>query len=182
MAQIPRSVTNLLGSLITSLGVNSRVKVDVGQTGFFEGREFRFEYEVSEPIIFKFSSPIDFILRSQSLFSHDGLSTLAVWRANQGADSGDFNIPAFIKPNNAMSSAPTYARQITINSGGSFEPADENPNLAGEYIKAVAATSTAQRNTVGGSGVSERGLAAGDYYMIFTGTNASYRLVFEERP
>lgn len=47
MAQIPRSVTNLLGSLITSLGVNSRVKVDVGQTGFFEGREFRFEYEVS---------------------------------------------------------------------------------------------------------------------------------------
>lgn len=105
-----------------------------------------------------------------------------MWRANQGGASGTFNIPAFIKPNNAMSSAPTYTRQITISSGGDFTPTDSNPNLAGEYIKAVAATSTAQRNTAGGSGVSERGLAAGDYYMIFTGTNASYRLVFEERP
>ena len=182
MSLIPKSITNLLGSLLTSLGINSRLKVDVGQTGFWEGREFRFDYEISEPIIFKFSSPIDFILQAQELFSHDGESTLTVWRANQGAPSGTFNAPAQIIPNNRMSSTPSYTGVITITSGGSFTPTDSDVNLAGEHIKAKASTSTAQRNTVGSGGVNERGLPAGDYYLVFAGTDASYRLVYEERP
>lgn len=159
-----------------------RIRVDVAQTGFWEGREFRFDYEISEPIVFKFSSPIDFILQSQVLLSHDGEATLTVWSSTQGAPSGTFATPAKILPNNAMGSTPAYTRQIAINSGSDFTPTDSDPNLAREYIKVKAATATAQRNTVGGSGVNERGLPAGDYYLIFTGTDASYRLVFEERP
>lgn len=169
--------------LFTSLesGIR-RIRVDVAQTGFWEGREFRFDYEVSEPIVFKFSSPVNFILQSQELFSHDGESTLTVWSPTQGTPSGSFSTPAQILPNNGMSETPAYTRQVAINSGGTFAPTDTNPNLAREYIKVKAATSTAQRNTVGGSGVNERGLPAGDYYLLFTGTDASYRLVFEERP
>lgn len=81
-----------------------------------------------------------------------------------------------------MSDTPPYTQQVSIASGGTFTPTDADPNLAKEYIKVTAATSTAQRNTVGGSGVSERGLPSGDYYLSFTGVDASYRLVFEERP
>lgn len=174
---------NLLGSLVTSPNKEtSRIRADVSQTGFWEGREFRFDYEVSEPVVFKFSSPINFILQSQELFSHDGDATLTVWSSTQGSSNGTFATPAQILPNNGMSDVTPYTRQITINSGGTFTPTDSNPNLAREYIKVKAATATAQRNTVGGSGVNERGLPAGDYYLMFTGSDVSYRLVFEERP
>lgn len=176
----------LLGRLVSALtskvdGI-ARLQVDIGQTGFWEGREFRFDYEISDPIVFKFSSPVDFILQSQTLLSHDGVATLTVWTPDQGTPSGTFATPAKVLPNNAMSDAPAYTRQFTVNSGGTFTPTDPDPNLSKEYIKVTAATSTAQRNTVGGSGVNERGLPAGDYYLVFTGKDASYRLVVEERP
>lgn len=169
-------------SLSTSPGQDTaRIRVDNAQTGFWEGREFRFDYEISGPIVFKFSSPVDFILQAQSLLSHDGEATLTVWTPDQGTPTGDFNADAKILPNNAMSSTPSYTRQVSITSGGGFTPTDANPNLSKEYIKVKSATATAQRTTVGGS-VQERGLPAGDYYLVFTGTDASYRLVFEERP
>lgn len=173
----------ITSNLVTSPGKEtSRIRADVSQTGFWEGREFRFDYEVSGAVVFKFSSPVNFILQSQTLLSHDGDATLTVWTPDQGTPSGTFGSAAQILPNNAMSDTPAYTRQVTINSGGAFTPTDPDPNLAKEYIKVKSATSTAQRNTVGGSGIAERGLPAGDYYLMFTGTDASYRLVFEERP
>jgi hypothetical protein len=81
-----------------------------------------------------------------------------------------------------MSTTPSYSKVITINSGGDFTPTESDVNLSREYIKARASSSTAQRATVGGTGVNERGLPAGDYYLVFTGTDASYRLVYEEMP
>ena len=163
-------------------GASARLKVDVGQTGFWEGREFRFEYEISDPIVFKFVSPVDFILQNQVLASHDGVATLAVYLANQGTPSGVFNVPAGITPNNAMSTAPSYTGVITINSGGTFTPSSNDPNFAREYIKSRASTATAQRSTVGANAAPERGLPAGEYYLAFTGDDASYRLLYEERP
>ena len=184
MALIPVSVRNLLGSLVASPGKEtSRLRVDQANTAFWEGREFRFEYEVSERIVFKFSSPIDFILQLQNLASHDGSATLTVWSPDQGAIAGSFNIPANIKSNNGMDSAPIYARQISITSGGDFTPlAGLSLNDAREYVKVKSASATAQSSTVGGTAVRERGLKAGDYYLVLTGVEASYRLVFEERP
>lgn len=48
-----------------------RLRVDVAQTGFFEGREFRSFYEFNIPqgqsVTGRFSSPVDFILFQQSL-------------------------------------------------------------------------------------------------------------------
>ncbi len=46
----------------------------------------------------------------------------------------------------------------------------------------ASGTATAQQTTVGGNAVKERGLPAGTYYLVFTGTDYSYRLIFEERP
>lgn len=162
--------------------LTARLKVDVAQTGFWEAREFRFEYELSGDIVIKFNSPIDFILQSQSLLSHDGVATLAVYLANQGAIGGSFDQSITTVNNNLLSTAPAYTGQISLSTGGTFTPSDNDPNFAREYIKARAATATSQRNTVGGSTVPERGLPAGEYYLVFTGDDASYRLLYEERP
>lgn len=162
--------------------LSARLKVDVAQTGFWEAREFRFEYELSGDIVIKFNSPIDFILQSQSLLSHDGVATLAVYLANQGVIGGAFDQPITTVNNNLLSTAPAYAGQILLSTGGTFTPSDNDPNFAREYIKTVAATATSQRNTVGGNTVPERGLPAGEYYLVFTGVDASYRLLYEERP
>lgn len=160
----------------------ARLKVDVAQTGFWEAREFRFEYELSGNTVIKFNSPIDFILQSQSLLSHDGIATLAVYLANQGAVDGTFDQPITTINNNLLSTAPAYVGQISLSTGGTFTPSDNDPNFAREYIKVIATTATSQRSTVGGNTVPERGLPAGEYYLVFTGVDASYRLLYEERP
>lgn len=181
MALIPRHIRSLIGSLVTSPDKEtSRLRVDQGQTGFWEGREFRFDLEIAGNVVVKFSSPVDFILQSQSLESREGLATFTAYRAADGVPSGSFvgdNIAN--SPNNAMSDAPAYTQQTVITAGGSFVPSEGA--IARELIKVKAATATAQKQTVGGAAVTERGLPAGDYYLMLTGTDASYRLVYEER-
>lgn len=179
---------NFLSSWLTSNLVTSpskktsRLRVDSGQTGFWENREYRFDVEVTADVVYKFSSPVNFILRSQTLTSHDGVTTFTAWSSTQGTAGGTFGTVINTLPNNAMTDAPSYTEQVTITTGGTFTPTDPSPSEAREYIKVASATATAQRNTVGGGGVPERGLPPGDYYLVFTGTDGSYRLVFEERP
>lgn len=159
----------------------ARLRVDQGQTGFWEGREFRFDLEVSAPIVVKFSSPVDFILQSQTLESRDGLATFEVYGASDGVEGGTFSGDWVINlPNNAMSDAPVYTQQTVITAGGAFTPS--TGAIPRESIKVKASTSSAQRQTVGGAAIQERGLPAGDYYLMFTGDDASYNLVYEERP
>lgn len=168
--------------MVTSDAIGKRrLRVDVGQTGFWEAREFRFDLEISAPIVVKFSSPIDFILQSQKLESRDGLATFAAYRSIDGVVGGVFTSDGISNlPNNAMSEAPEYSPQVEITSGGTFAP--NSGVIPREVIKTKASTSTAQNQTVGGAAISERGLPAGDYYLVFTGDDASYRLVYEERP
>lgn len=181
MNLIPNSIINKLGSLLTSTGLTSRLRVDVGQTGFWEGREFRFDLEINAPIVVKFSSPVNFILQAQTLESRDGLATLDVYAAEDGVDNGGFFPDGVINlPNNAMSDTPAYTKQTVITVGGDFLPS--GGSLPRETIKVKASTSNAQRQTVGGAAIQERGLPAGDYYLMFTGTDATYNLVYEERP
>lgn len=159
----------------------ARLRVDQGQTGFWEGREFRFDLEVSAPIVVKFSSPVDFILQSQILESRDGLATFTAYSGNDGVEGGTFTADGVVNlPNNAMSDTPTYTQQAVITSGGTFAPSQGA--IPRESIKVKASTSNAQRQTVGGAAIQERGLPAGDYYLMFTGDDASYSLVYEERP
>lgn len=167
--------------MVTSSALGKRrLRVDVGQTGFWEGREFRFDLEISAPIVVKFSSPVNFILQSQTLESRDGVATFTAYRAIDGVASGSFVGDDIVNlPNNAMSDTPAYTQQTVITAGGSFVP--NEGAIARELIKVEAATATAQNQTVGGAAVPERGLPAGDYYLMFTGTDASYRLVYEER-
>lgn len=159
----------------------ARLKVDVAQTGFWEGREFRLEREIAGPTVIKFVSPINFILQLQAFASHDGEATLAVYSESQGSEGGTFeSLPP--NPNNAMSTTPSYTPKITLSTGGTFTPDNIDPNFAREFVRVVSTSATAQQSTVGGSGIKERGLGANTYYLVFTGLKSSYRLIYEERP
>lgn len=176
-----RKVNSIPSYLLAGfVSATRRLKVEVAETCFWEAREFRMDVEIDSNITVKFTSPINFILHSQTLESHDGAATLTAWRDVQGTESGSFSDDVSIFENNGMSDAPSYTRQVTALSGGSFTP--DVGQVAREYIKVVTSTSTANRSSVGGTGVLERGLPAGTYYLVFTGDDASYHLTFEERP
>lgn len=161
----------------------ARMRVDVAQTGFWENREFRLDVEVAGPVTYKFSSPVDFILQFQTLLSHDGIATFTAYRAIDGTESGTFTgVGVANFPNNGMSDAPAYTQQTVITKGGTFTPTVSPAPIPREFIKSRAATATAQQTTIGGNAIQERGLPAGDYYLVFTGDDASYRLIYEERP
>lgn len=175
-----------------------RIRVDVGQTGFFEGREFRLNQPITIPstdtdgTIIKFVSPIDFTLQLQTFIVDQDSLLFEAYREEQGVDSGTWNTNQYKLPNNGMASAPDYTPVIQVfdNTGvgstGAFTPnANEIPK---EIVRVVAANATAQRTSVGGSATKERGLPAGTYYLKFTNylgagqTEALYNLIYEERP
>lgn len=186
-------------NLVTSPSKDtSRIRVDVGQTGFFEGREFRINQPITIPstdtdgTIIKFFSPIDFTLQLQTFIVDQDSLLFEAYRGDQGVDSGTWNTNQYKLPNNGMASAPDYTPLIQVfdNTGvgstGAFTPnANEIPK---EVVRVVAANATAQRTSVGGSATKERGLPAGTYYLKFTNylgagqTEAIYNLIYEERP
>ena len=167
-------------NLFTIDSENARVKVDVGQTGFFDGRQFRLYLIISSPIVVKFTSPVDFILQEQVLSSNDGIATFAAYRSDQGSAAGVFDGAVNTFNNNQTSTVPPYAGVITQLTGGSFTPDAGSQPL--EIITVKAATSNNRRQTVGGGSIAERGLSAGTYYLKFTGSDAEYNLIYEERP
>ena len=184
-------VNGVQQSLLTSSDhANERLKVDVGQTGFWEGREFRVSYELSISSsvsrVLKFSSPVDFILQSQSLTCDEHGILFQAYRALQGNEGGVFDGYVPIYKNNFQSTAPGYTGQVAITTGGTFTPIDVNSSV--ETIRLRTANATAQAVTVGGAVSGERGLAAGDYYLVFSNLAGSgtalgvYSLIFEERP
>lgn len=166
----------------------SRIQVDVGQTGFFQGREFRISYEYNiangATLVFKFSSPVDFILQKQALSCDEGAVAFRAYRSDAGTPGGTFGTPAPIFANNAMAAAPEYASVITVDSGGTFTPS----GAPAEVIRVRSGTATGQRISVGANTTDERGLPAGDYYLTLANIAGSgsatgvYDLVWEERP
>lgn len=185
--------TQLIRPMMTGATLmTARLRVDVGQTGFWEGREFRVNQPISIPaantdgFVIKFVSPVNFILQLQSfVVRQDGLRFEA-YRSGQGVEGGTFTASDYLEQNNAMDDTPAYTPQITIFDGGTFTP--NGGEIPKEVVEVLAANATAQRTSVGGSAVKERGLPPGTYYLKFTNLNATgttigiYNLIYEERP
>lgn len=169
-----------------------RVRVDVGETGFFEGRMFRSYVELVIPVAgpsvqFRFTSPINFILWAQRLDLTQGALRFEIFT---GATSTGSWTPLPVIGVNRMSERPTpfYASQVTIESGGNFTggtPVDLMLIRSG-----TNQGSNSSQNT--GGTTTERGLPLGVYHGRFstlTGgvapTDAAqmvYSLSWEERP
>ena len=163
----------------------NRLRVDVAQTGFFRGREFRTFYEFSiaagNSVTLKVNSPIDFILFSQSLTVDSGdIRFSAVVGATE---TGSFTTDLPIIGKNRMSTIPQppYVCPITIKNGGTI-----TGGTVVEVFRIHTSAATGQEATVGGVQGSERGLPAGNYYLTLqnTGTGTAtgvYRFWWECR-
>lgn len=163
-----------------------RMRVDVGQTGFFEGREFRTFRELNIPsgqsVYLRFESPVDFILFEQSLTLDAGsVRFTAIIGATEDTPFNTVE-PVIGKNRMAQRRQPYYTPQVTVKSGGTI-----TGGTVVELFRVVAANATAQQQTVGGANQSERGLPASVTYLRIEnlGTGAAtgvYSLFWEERP
>jgi hypothetical protein len=167
-----------------------RLRVDPGQTGFFEGRMFRSFFNgvipVAGPTVqFRFTSPINFILWAQTLELTQGALQLEVYTG--ATSSGSWTAVPVIGLNRMTEvPLPTYASQITIETGGNF--------TGGTRVDLMQVRTAAQNNTASNVGqeFSERGLPAAVFHgrlstlagglTVNDAAQYIYRLQWEERP
>lgn len=189
----PYSTTNLPRDVWTSSSEGfRRLRVDAGQTGFYEGREFRTFFEFNIPSgnvqVFKFVSPIDFMLFEQTLTVDAG--SIRFQAITGATEVATFNtaLPVIGKNRMAQRKQPYYTPVITVTTHAA--PVALNSGVTGgtvvENTRIVAANATAQQQTVSGGAQSERGLPAGTYYLRLHnfGSGAAtgvYSLFWEER-
>lgn len=188
--------TNLL-NVTSNLGCGfDRVRVDVGQTGFFEGREFRSYYEfaaensnalaVAGTLNFKFVSPVDFILQSQIVEVDKGGVRLQAFTG--GTDTGGWSsVPVIAKNRSATRRqfpSGYYVGQATVFTGGTFTGGTQV-----DVIRARTASQTVAAANIGSSQDDERYLPAGTYFLTMQpliGVNdpseGIYSISWEERP
>ena len=190
-------------TMAMSLGANGwivdppqveRLRVDEGQIGFWAGKFFRAYVEAVIPtagpaVSFRFISPIDFILWSQSLVLTQGALRLEVFTDPGGTPitpSGTWtNIPIIGVNRMSTRPQPFYPSQITIQTGGSF-----TGGTAVDLMMVRTASQNGQSSNVGGIST-ERGLPATTFYgrlSTLTGglavndaAQALYSIVWEER-
>ena len=165
-------------------GTYSRLKVDVGQTGFFAGREFRTFYEFSiasgASHVIKVVSTVDTVL--QTFGAELDLAELRVELLVGGTEGGTFNTALPIFKTNTMTTASAYTSNITMNRGGTHTGGtlvDLLTLISGDNAnKAVVSTATEDL---------PQGFAAGTFYIKLTNTDGAtasgiFRARWEERP
>jgi hypothetical protein len=168
-------------ALLTSDNLSTaRAPVDVGQTGFFERREFRISEEISisngAELVYRLESPVNFILWEQSYQCDENLLK---FEAIVGGTEGGTFTPVPIWGKNRMSEQPIYTGVITFGKGGTV-----TGGQVAEVLRMKAGSGN-QRSSVGGGVGSERGLPAGVYLLKFSAPSGditgTISLVWEER-
>lgn len=165
-------------------GDYSRLRVDVGQTGFFAGREFRTFYEFSiasgATQVIKVVSTVDTIL--QMFAAELDLAELRLELRYGGTEGGTFNTALPIFKTNQMSTTSNYASQMTMAVGGT--------HTGGTLLDVMTLISGANANkAVASSGKEDlpQGFAAGTFYIKLINTdgntaNGIFKTQWEERP
>ena len=165
-------------------GPYSRVRVDVGQTGFFAGREARTFYEFSiasgATQVIKVVAPVDTIVQTFAVELE--LAQIRLELVIGGTEGGTFNTALPIFKTNTMSTASNYTPQVTMNRGGT--------HTGGTVVDLLTAISGANPNKSVASGASEnlpQGFAAGTFYIRLINTDGAtasgiFRARWEERP
>lgn len=170
-------------------GPNARLRVDVGQTGFFAGRimyaYYKINLAVASSVQFKFIAPCDFILYGVSMQVRQGGAMLQIFEPGSTTETGAFSTPVVVHLANAMSERPTpfYTPQVTIFTGGTFTGGDEV-----DYLEAQTASQQVSASSIVEGLEGERGNPAATYYSRLSplsGVNDTtlgvLRLAFEER-
>lgn len=145
-----------------------REEVDVSNTAFQEGKEFRVSYEFSvdegAPVTFRFSCAVDFLLQLQSLSVDQAALRYRAYRSIQGTETGTFDTPIPIFRQNFTAQAKDLDPVATIDTGGGFDVTPGEVSV--ETIRLRTSGATAQKATVSAAVGDERGVGAGTYYLV----------------
>ena len=165
-------------------GPNARLRVDVGQTGFFAGREARTFHEFSvsngSTLVVKAVAATNVILMDLTVSLNSG--EVKVYTVTGGSEGGSFSTTLPIIPTNSMSSVPqpAYTPQMVITAGGT--------HTGGTILDELwvdAGLNPAKESTAGDSADSARGVPAGTYYFrinALADAAGIFRARWEERP
>lgn len=163
-AGFERTSDNIL-ELITGTGVDPRprLRVDVEQTGFFEGRIFRSWYEASLPAgqtaHMRFVATKDFIIHKQSFVIAVGYCRFSALTGSTPSGAWT-NTPRIGVNRMSNRPLPLYEATCSLQIGGTSTGGTE---VEVELLK--SAGNSQQSQTVGGPFGSSRGLPAGEYYL-----------------
>ena len=164
-------------------GDYARMRVDVGQTGFFAGREARTFYEFSIPTgqsqVIKVVSPTNTIV--QTFVLELDLAALRLELRVGGTEGGTFDTALPIFKTNTMSTASNYTPQVTMMRGGT--------HTGGELVDVLTAISGDKLQKSTAITVTEalpNGFAAGTFYIKLINTDGAtasgiFRARWEER-
>jgi hypothetical protein len=165
-------------------GPYARMRVDVGQTGFFAGREFRCLHEFSilsgANQVIKVVAPINTIV--QMFQAEIELAELRVELRVGGTEAGTFNTAVPIFKVNTMTTASNYVGQVTMNTGGT--------HTGGTLVDLILLKSGTNQNKATQSTASDElpnAFAAGTFYIKLINTDGAtatgiFRARWEERP
>ncbi|MDX1532593.1 MAG: hypothetical protein R3230_00080 [Nitrosopumilaceae archaeon] len=150
-----------------------RLQVDVAETGFFEGREFRTVRKIrlatGETKVYKFTCLNDFILFSLIFTVSAGNYEVHIWdgaNLEETVLSTD-PVPIYLKNYSGefrLYDGDRYQSQTTITTGGSIAVNDPEQYL--DYVEMITANATAQRATVGQSTGSKRYLPGSAVFFV----------------
>lgn len=168
-----------------------RFRVDVAQTGFFEGREFRTFKELSiasgATLVMRIVVPINTILQNVRLSLDAG--SIKLRTVSGGTPTGTFAETLPIIPKNTMTGGvfpapptPLYLSQNVITSGATALTGGVDIDV----IRIVVANASGQAQSVGAAVDDSRGVGPGTYYWVFnnfgTGTATGvFSSFWEER-
>jgi hypothetical protein len=169
-------------------GPSARLRVDVGQTGFFAGREFRtflrFSLAHGSSLYLRFSCSTNFILFEEEISLKSGELDHTAYRVVTDVAGSWTQRPTIGR--NIMTERPTpvFVPTGKLEYGGSFTV--DAANEVGPPMIPKTAGATAQQTTTPAGSSRERGLAAGTYYLKITSLSGTaegvYYLDWEERP
>lgn len=166
-------------------GPNRRLRVDVAQTGFFAGREFRtfkeFAAAETSAYVIKIVTPINVILFEFGLEIEAGTIRIETISGGSPVEGGSFSENLLRIPTNTMSEKPQppYTPQIAMTAGGTL-----TGGTVIDVLRAKAADNSNFAASVGADAGAERGVAAGTYYWRLTMTAfvGVIKARWEERP
>jgi hypothetical protein len=158
-----------------------RVRVDVAQTGFFEGRERRSFKEwptaTTATYVIRATVPVNVILSALEIAIEAG--SIRIETVVGGTPSGTWGEVLPIFAANTMSGTPAYTGVVVLEAGGSH-----TGGTVLDVLRAKTDSNTNRSASVGNNNDLVRGVAPGVYYYRMTMTGvigvASFR--WEERP
>jgi len=169
--------------LTDQAGPSQRLRVDVAQTGFFAGREFRTFYEFSlangASFVIQAVVPIDIILFALETEIISG--QLRVETVVGGTPGGTFSTPLPVFHRNTMSEKPQppVTPQTVLTTGGTHT----GGTLLDVFLNKTADNANFA-SSVGVGTNDERGVGASTYYFRLTATGATvgvFKARWEER-